>query len=337
VCSIGTLTARGLVPETDKVVVDECHRANAAELSAWLRRYPLEVKVLGLTATPQRGDGQAMSDIWDELVLGPSVQSLISRGMLVQPTLFCAPQGTVGDGVRELLRRRAEWKRALYFCDTKEQARAVFEKMRGAGFLVGEMYGETRKSERDALRQMLRQGKLDVLVGCDVFVEGFDEPAVDCIVLDAPFGTVGRYLQACGRGTRRSPGKTEVLILDIRGAVYFHGLPDEDRRWTLGGTTDGLREPGIRIATCGKCGATFRCAAKCPRCGAIMAPEMSHAPPPLTKAEKLEKYEKVPLESRKKAYFNAMFSIFSGRFRMSDERAKAKANEATEKKFHGQM
>jgi superfamily II DNA or RNA helicase len=337
VCSIGTVTARDLVPDTDKVVVDECHRANAAELSAWLRKYPPEVKVLGLTATPQRGDGQAMSDIWDELVLGPSVQTLIARGMLVQPTLFCAPQGTVGDGVKELLRRRSEWTRALYFCDTREQAKQVRVRLAEAGFRIGHMFGDTPKAERDVLRGLLRDGKIDVLVGCDVFVEGFDEPTVDCIVLDAPFGTVGRYLQACGRGTRRSPGKTGVLILDIRGAVYFHGLPDEDRKWTLDGTTDGLREPGIRIATCGKCGATFRCAAKCPRCGAIMAPEMSHAPPPLTKAEKLEKYEKIPLSVRQEGWHSKMMSVFMGRMKMPEAKARQMADESVRKKFHGQL
>ena len=336
VCSIGTLTARDLFPDADRIAVDECHRANAKELSTWLRQYPPHVKVLGLTATPQRGDGQPMADIWDELVLGPSVQTLIARGMLVQPTLYCAPQGTVGDGVKELRRRRAEWTRALYFCDTRVQARKVVVRLEEAGFRVEAMFGETPKAERDELRARLRAGGLDVLVGCDVFVEGFDEPTVDCIVLDAPFGTVGRYLQAIGRGTRRAPGKKGVIILDLRGAVYFHGLPDEDRKWSLDGTTDGLREPGIRIATCPKCGATFRWKAFCPRCGTQIGALDKHAPPPLTKTEKLEKYEKIPLDKRKQSWWDTMFAIYRERFKMPEARARKMADESVGKKFHGQ-
>ena len=139
------------------------------------------------------------------------------------------------------------------------------------------------------------------------------------------------------RGTRRSPGKTRVIILDLRGAVYFHGLPDEDRQWSLDGTTDGLREPGIRIATCPKCGATFRWKGFCPRCGTQIGAADKHAPPPLTKTEKLEKYAKIPLDKRKQSWWDTMFAIYRERFKMPEARAQKMADESVRKKFHGQV
>jgi DNA repair protein RadD len=319
VCSLGTLHARGLTPPADLVVLDECHISLADTVRGWLQRYPT-TRILGLTATPQRGDGQALGEEWDALVQGPSVRWLTDAGYLV-PSHMVVPRGQGrGDAYAEMMRLGCEGRRTLVFSESIDEAKALSYRLRTAGVRVAEVYGATSHKRREQVREQLREGSLDVLVGCGVFVEGWDEPSVDTVVLDAAFGTVSRYLQAIGRGLRPSPGKTRCDVLDIRGAVWLHGLPDEDRTWHLtGDAVTSARAPGLALSRCETCWAVFERAASCPRCGAA---RVVHLPPrPPTRAEKLEAYETIPVATRWHAYYRGMLRVATQRRRMSGARA----------------
>lgn len=331
VCSLGTLTARGTRPPASLVVLDEAHRSEAPTVSAILASYP-GARLLGLTATPQRGDGRPLGATWERLVLGPSVASLTAMGALVPADLRCPPRGR-GDVVAELQRLVPGW-RALVFAEDTTEARATAARLRAAGYRVAEVYGETSRSEREETRARLRAGELDALVNVAVAVEGWDEPSVDVVALDAPFGTVGRFLQAIGRGLRPYPGKTRCVVLDVRGAVHAHGLPDEARAWRLTGAEAVLRcEPGLRLSRCPSCWAVFRAAATCPRCGAAVgvADVVDRAPP--TRAERLEAYERIPVAVRREQYYRAMVRTGVGKRRMPLERAQRWARGEAERRF----
>jgi len=102
-------------------------------------------------------------------------------------------------------------------------------------------------------------------------IEGFDAPCLDCAILCAAFTTVTPYLQAIGRVVRAHPGKTRAYVYDLRGAVYLHGLPEDDRAWSLEGEqgkSTAERPAGLR--TCMACHAVFPPVTRCPRCGSVM-------------------------------------------------------------------
>lgn len=333
VCSLGTVHARGLAPPAGLVILDECHRAAARTVRAWLGRYE-GVRLLGLTATPERGDGQGL-DMFDAMVQGPSVAHLTAEGYLCGYDLLC-PTSRAGDGVAELVkaRRGSSWTRALYFAETIAAGQDVARRLRQSGITAEEMYGDTPRESRESMRARFRAGETAVLVGVGVFVEGFDEPLADAVVLDAAFGTVGRFLQAIGRGLRPAPGKRKLLILDVRGAVHIHGLPDEDRTWSLSGAVASTRtEPGMRIATCRECLAVFKAGpTSCPRCGATSARAEVYTRKP-TGAEKLMLYSAIPIEKRRANYHAAMRRLATTRFHMSERAADAYATKKTLEKF----
>ena len=332
VCSLGTLHARGTRPPAELVVLDECHRSEAPTVKAILADYP-NARILGLTATPQRGDGAPLGDTFDALVTGPSVRELTAMGALV-PAHMVVPvdEGGRGDVVEQLRRLRGPW-RALVFAATVEDGRYTAERLRDAGHPCGELYGDTPRAEREALRAALRSRELHALVGVSVFVEGFDEPSVDVVALDAPFGTVGRYLQAIGRGLRAAPGKTVCTVLDVRGAVFLHLPPDTDRTWSLSG--EAVREktaPGLAFSRCEACWAMFPRTPVCPRCG-MRALVKALPVRRLQRAARMEALESMPAEARRARYHAGLVHIGVSRRRMSPERAKRWADEECAKRW----
>jgi len=94
-------------------------------------------------------------------------------------------------------------------------------------------------------------------------------PAVETIILARACGTVSSFLQACGRGLRPSPetGKRRCLVLDLTGAAILHGLPDDERVWSLEGAPRRVGKALAPLARCQACFAVFHAQATCPRCG----------------------------------------------------------------------
>jgi superfamily II DNA or RNA helicase len=152
----------------------------------------------------------------------------------------------------------------MVFCRDAEHARDVAGRIGERAVVI---LGDTPRAARREARQRLAAGEPLVLVGCGVFVEGWDSPEVRAVVLARAFCVCGGYLQACGRALRPAPGKAGALVLDLVGAAILHGLPADDRVWSLDGpprrTADGLTP----LARCAACLAVFHVAAVCPRCG----------------------------------------------------------------------
>lgn len=310
VASLGTLHSRRLELPAELIILDECHRAKAKTVLAWLALYP-KARLLGLTATPQRGDKQPLGDVFSHMVVGPSVKELIAIGALCQYTLLCtggAQANRRGDGVAELEMGAGQWTRALYFAQDKAAGAEVATRLRKAWFNVEEIYGETTRKEREKIRARLRSRETDVIVGVGVFIEGFDEPQVDAVALDASFGPIGRFLQAVGRGMRVAEGKRGLTIYDLRGAVWRHGLPDGDLKWSLTGEACTRTEPGMRLLCCNHCAAVFRAASICPRCGRPVTPSREK-PKPKTKAEKLQEYNSIPFATRRANFLATLVRV----------------------------
>lgn len=295
IASIDTLKNRlDRVAPPSLVVWDECHHIAAAGWTKVMEAYP-EARHVGLTATPWRLDGTGLGAHFDRMVRGPSVRWLIEQGYL-SPYRAFAPShpdlgnvhtragdyvqtelaevmgasAIVGDAVAHY-RRLAAGKRAVAFCVSVKHSQHVAAQFRAAGFVAHHLDGTTPREERRAAIQAFRDGHIQVLSNVDLFGEGFDLPAIEAAILLRPTKSLSLYLQQVGRALRTYPGKASALILDHANNIATHGLPDDDREWTLEdrerrkkGDSDEAR---VAVAQCPSCYTVHRPAPRCPSCG----------------------------------------------------------------------
>jgi superfamily II DNA or RNA helicase len=324
VCSLATLHRRGEHPPAELVILDECHRAMAATVRPILEAYP-SAHVLGLTATPQRGDGQPLGDVFERMVSGPSNRWLTDRGYLVPADVLApadyADEGLVLDPVAAY-QRHTPGQRAIVFASTVAHAEDLAARFVLAGIAAEVITGETSREDRARIRDAVTSGAVRVLVNVNVAIEGFDLPALEVVILARAFTVTGAFLQAIGRGLRPSKvtGKTRCTVIDLRGAVNLHGLPDEDRAWSLDGTAVRRLETMTALRRCKECLAVFRPEAVCPRCGA-RAESVERVPRVLSRAERLVRISALPQAERDAKYLATLHRIARVRIRMPEHRA----------------
>ncbi|MBL0197466.1 MAG: DEAD/DEAH box helicase family protein, partial [Myxococcales bacterium] len=205
VCSTQTLApmlARGeQVPPAHRFILDEAHRSSSATNRAVIAHYKgTGAKILGLSATPCRGDEQPL-DEFQALVTGPSVRELIDGGFLVEPIVH-APAKVLERGVAEdpaeLVNSRCQGRRAVIFAATAAHALDIARRIPGAETVLDSTPFDVRSTVRDRLAS----GETQHLVTVKALLEGFDAPLLDVVVLCGAFTTVTPYLQAIGRGLR---------------------------------------------------------------------------------------------------------------------------------------
>lgn len=304
IASFDTLHSRGirnesmLMPEADVVIVDEAHLSIAKTRQDIINHYSGAV-VVGLTATPARGDGRGMGEIYDDLVLTKTIGQLTEEGYLV-PARYYAPstpdlnkikQTKADYRIKELGDAMDKpqlvgdiidnWKRicpdrqTVVFCVTKSHARHVYEAYLSAGIAAGYLDSDTKLDERRQILEDIQSGKMQVLVNIFVATFGWDCPPISCVVLARPTKNISLYLQTVGRGLRTNPGKDDCIIIDHTGAVEQHGFVDEEIPWTLDSEVDirEAREKALKEKsepkeiTCRECQYIFKARRDCPRCG----------------------------------------------------------------------
>lgn len=261
------------MPVADRVILDEAHRAAAAQNRAILGHYRGQgALLLGLSATPARGDDQPL-DEFEALVTGPTMRQLIADGHLVQPVVY-APARILDKGVAEdpvdLVVDRASQRRCVIFAPTGADAVSIAARLCDAGHPTEAILDGTDHDVRSSVRDRLSSGTTRHVVTVRALLEGWDCPVLDCAVLCGAFTTIAPFLQAIGRVLRPAPGKVDAWIFDLRGAVYLHGLPEDDRVWTLSGAQGRVvGEAPISLRRCKACHAIFPPVTRCPRCGAL--------------------------------------------------------------------
>jgi superfamily II DNA or RNA helicase len=247
------------------LVIDECHRAAAESYQSIIadaRARNPNLKLLGLSATPERGDGRSLRKTFSNIAFHLPVSALISQGILVPPRTFTIDVGisddldrvgatggdfdmdaaakvlnraVVNEAVVEHWRERASDRRTIAFCATVAHAEAVADAFRTAGITAETVTGEMPSKERAALLARFDRGEVQVITNCMVLTEGFDSQPVGCIVVLRPMLHRGTFVQAIGRGLRkvdpeRFPGvvKTDCVVLDFAGAALRHGSIEHD-------------------------------------------------------------------------------------------------------------
>ena len=297
-CSVQTLVRRlGKLRPPNLLAVDEAHHASAASYRKILA-FANRSWVVGLTATPVRTDGAGLDDLFDDLVEGPSVAWLMERGFLSRYRVLAPPQAidltgvrkragdfargeleavvdqsaVVGDAVshyQKYLGSRPGTPVCLVYCVSRVHARHVTEAYRQAGVNALYCAGDTPDGERKRIIEGFRHADPAVIVSVDLFGEGLDVPRLDAVQLLRPTQSLGLHLQQIGRALRPDGDKV-ALIMDHVGNTYRHGLPDDEREWSLEGSKkkDGSEESGPAVRGCDKCFSVYSSfLPRCPQCG----------------------------------------------------------------------
>jgi superfamily II DNA or RNA helicase len=301
VATIQQLLARREAPEATLVIPDEAHHMAKGGLWAELLRSYLGAgaRVVGPTATPARADDAALEG-FDGIVVAAQIGELQRLGHLValrikRPGHLLRPDKIAQrpvDAYLELARGRS----TVVFAPHIKAAEEYASDFRGLGIAAEVVTGKTPKPCREATLARFAAGELTVLVNVAVLTEGWDAPIASCIILARGCGSQALLIQMTGRGLRPSPGKTDCLLLDLRGVTHVMGRPDEDRVYSLEGTGIALAKPIAGPRLCRVCQLPLGDLLVCPECSAeheMVTPKAS--------GEKLVDYEAVAHEATKEA------------------------------------
>ncbi len=342
------------LPSFDLVVIDEAHHGVAGSWRAVLKSQP-DAKLLGVTATPMRFDGNGLGieddGIFDDLVTGPTISDLVGAGYLSPAKTFVPAERLdlaavrvkagdyvttdlslvvnrpeiIGDAVAQYNLRVAH-KPAVAFCCTVAHADHVAEMFRAAGYRSRCVHGGMAAPERDSLISGLSDGRIEVLTTCDLISEGLDVPSVAAVLLLRPTKSLSLFLQQVGRGLRPAPGKIHLTILDHAANTLLHGLPTSARSSSLKGQEKPEPErPGageMPVWLCPSCNEANPAGARaCDGCGALST-IVYEQPLPLTKAGGLVELTPDRLQAVRRLHYG---EIMRGRFTETELREYARA------------
>jgi superfamily II DNA or RNA helicase/HKD family nuclease len=230
----------------DVVVIDEFHHADAASYRRLLD-HARPIELLGLTATPERGDGVDVRDYFDGRVASElRLWEALEQNLLCPFHYFGVYDGTdldelgwkrggydlaglnsvyTGNDARtrivlKELRDKVDdvaGMRALGFCVSVEHARYMAETFAAAGFSARAVWVDTAPAERAAALRELRNREINIIFTVDLFNEGLDIPEVDTVLFLRPTESATVFLQQLGRGLRLTHGKTVLTALDFVG------------------------------------------------------------------------------------------------------------------------
>lgn len=272
VASAQTLRMPGWIdrlPPADLIIWDECHGVLAATYRDVLARYPT-ARLLGLTATPCRGDNKPL-EVFDDLVIGVTIRELIELDMLAKCRVLRPPEGAVDSNEIAIApvtayQRYANGQRAGVFCLTRKQATEYADSFEAAGIPAAVVTAKTRN--RSDVLARFAAGEYRVLVSVGCLTQGWDDRGAAVAILARKPAHIGLWIQICGRVLRPHPDKHEGLIVDLCGAYWEWGPPDADHEYSLTGKAiSSIARDSF--GQCKGCGSMFLAGPRaCPHCGA---------------------------------------------------------------------
>lgn len=228
----------------DTIIIDEAHHSISESYQRILQHFP-DAKVLGVTATPDRGDMKNLGQIFDSLAYEYTLPKAIRSGYLSPIKALTIPlrmdlagvsiqagdfkAGDIATALDPYLQQIADEmvaycrdRKTVVFLPLVKTSRKFRDILNAKGFRAAEVNGESR--DRAGILSAFENGTYNVLCNSMLLTEGWDCPAVDCIVVLRPTKVRSLYSQMVGRGTRLSEGKTELLLLDFLWHTERHEL-----------------------------------------------------------------------------------------------------------------
>lgn len=287
VASIQTLSRRKLPDWADLIIIDEAHVLHQSHIKIMDRWNA--VRVLGLTATPERDD---LGKYFTNLIIPATIQSLTRDGFLApidaygpsKPDLEkvrviagdYSQKGLgkavntaklIGSVLNEWLVRASD-RLTICFASTVAHSINIRDRFLREGVTAEHLDAYTPWDERRSIIKRFRDGDTRVLTSVGVLSLGFDAPEVQCVIMARPTKSLMLYIQQIGRGLRTCNGKHDVMVLDHSGNMETHGYPDEYE-------PSGLKEKEYNQAKrekplpkpCPKCSYLKRKPGPCESCG----------------------------------------------------------------------
>lgn len=228
----------------DTIIIDEAHHCISDSYQKVLKHFP-DAQILGVTATPDRGDMQNLGQFFESLAYEYTLPKAIKEGYLtpikaltiplkidmssvsVQAGDFKASDiGTALDpyleGIAEEMKKYCSDKKTVVFLPLVKTSQKFRDLLNEHGFQAAEVNGNSQ--DRAEILADFETGKYNVLCNSMLLTEGWDCPSVDCIVVLRPTKVRSLYCQMVGRGTRLFPGKDHLLLLDFLWHTERHEL-----------------------------------------------------------------------------------------------------------------
>lgn len=226
------------------IIIDEAHHSISDSYQRVIEHFP-EAKILGVTATPDRGDMRNLGQVFDSLAYEYTLPKAIKEGYLspikavtiplqvdltgvgVQSGDFKAGDlGTALDPylyqIASEMARYCHNRKTVVFLPLIKTSKKFRDILEANGFQAAEVNGESK--DRTEILKDFVEGKYNVLCNSMLLTEGWDCPDVDCIVVLRPTKIRSLYCQMVGRGTRLAPGKDHLLLLDFLWHTERHEL-----------------------------------------------------------------------------------------------------------------
>ena len=265
----------------DCVIVDESHHACSRTWREVLDHFQPRLR-LGLTATPERLDGLALSNLFTEISYSMSLADAVNEAYLVPPSAIqCLTSVNIstvhtrgGDLAEDELaalvddparnafivakyQQHAPGRRAICFAVSIAHAKHITEAFTEAGISADYVAGDSPDRAEKLAR--FASGEIQVLSSCMILVEGFDSPVVDCVLLARPTKSRSLFTQMLGRGLRLNPGKENCRVLDFVDVAGKHSLmsawkffgftkpPKQDEAFEIGDEEKEKKERESRV------------------------------------------------------------------------------------------
>ena len=226
------------------IIIDEAHHA----ITDGYRRildYFGSARVLGVTATPDRGDMRNLGEVFDSLAFEYKLTDAIKEGYLcrimaqtiplkldISSVTLSGGDYAVGDlgtaldpyleQIAAEMAQRCKGRKTVVFLPLIKTSQKFRDLLNSHGFRAAEVNGQS--TDRKEVLADFDAGKYNVLCNSMLLTEGWDCPSVDCVVVLRPTKVRSLYSQMVGRGTRLSPGKTDLLLLDFLWMTDKHEL-----------------------------------------------------------------------------------------------------------------
>lgn len=280
------------------IIIDEAHHSLSASYGRIFLAFPAAC-VVGFTATPQRMGEGGLGAVFEKLILSVTASWLINNKYLTPYRYYSVQLADAskvhtrhGDFVKDEVARLMEksyifgdtvntWKekaagcKTIIYCATIEASKRTVEAFRAAGIAAAHLDGTTPQGVRERTVQAFKAGRLMVLSNVDLFGEGFDVPDCEAVLLLRPTQSLTLHIQQSMRSMRVDPHKPDkvAVIIDHVGNYIRHGLPDQDREWTL--KARKKKDGGlISVKECPLCHMVMQAPADaCPYCGYIFEKE----------------------------------------------------------------
>lgn len=226
------------------IVIDEAHHAITDGYRRVLDWFP-EADVLGVTATPDRGDMRNLGEVFGSLAYEYKLTEAIRDGFLCRILAQTLPLkldiSTVGmsggdyavgelggaldpylDQIAAEMQKHCPDRKTVVFLPLIKTSQKFRDILNDHGFRAAEVNGQS--TDRAEVLADFEAGKYNVLCNSMLLTEGWDCPSVDCVVVLRPTKVRSLYSQMVGRGTRLSPGKKDLLLLDFLWLTDRHEL-----------------------------------------------------------------------------------------------------------------